>query len=68
MPEHRIAKFLRANKGLDFCDKCLAAEFKMTARQAREAAAVLKGPEFERRSALCSSCLKTRPVIGCPIT
>lgn len=68
VPEHRIAKFLKANKGLDFCHECLAAEFEMSVRQVREAAAVLKAPEFERRQSLCSSCLKIRPVIGCPIT
>ncbi len=63
-----MRKFLRANKGLDFCERCLARQLQITARQARDAMAVLRAPEFERRTGLCAACLQSGGVIGCPIT
>ncbi len=64
----RVTAFLRANRGLDFCDECLARELRVAVRQARAVTGVLRRPEFERRQGLCAGCLRNRRVVGSPIT
>jgi len=61
VPE-KVVEFLRANKGVDFCDDCISKQLSLKRRQQVQAvtATLALGSGYTRKAGFCPACKAKR--------